>query len=70
MAPGSTRTLAFRVRGTLPRGTHAIKAIASANGVSYQSGYIPIEYPHINPQRIYRPSTISVNAVDVVLLRG
>ncbi|HEV2016749.1 MAG TPA: PIG-L family deacetylase [Gemmatimonadaceae bacterium] len=67
MAPGSTRTLAFRVRGTLPRGTHTVKAIASAKGVSYQSGYIPIEYPHINPQRIYRPSTMSVNAVDVAL---
>jgi hypothetical protein len=30
-------------------------------------GYVPIEYPHINPQRIYRPSTISVNAVDIAL---
>jgi LmbE family N-acetylglucosaminyl deacetylase len=67
MAPGSTRTLAFRARGALQRGTHVIKAVASANGKSYESGYIPIEYPHINPQRIYRPSTISVNAVDVVL---
>ena len=67
MEPGSTRTLAFKVRGALPRGIHAIKAVASANGRSYQSGYIPIEYPHINPQRIYRPSRISVNAVDVAL---
>jgi len=67
MEPGSTRTLAFRVRGALPRGTHVIKAVASARGGSYESGYIPIEYSHINPQRIYRPSTISVNAVDVVL---
>jgi LmbE family N-acetylglucosaminyl deacetylase len=65
--PGSTRTLAFKVRGALPRGIHSIQAVASANGRSYQSGYIPIEYQHINPQRIYRPSTISVNAVDVAL---
>jgi LmbE family N-acetylglucosaminyl deacetylase len=67
MTRGSTRTLAFRVRGALPRGTHQITATASANGKSYQSGYIPIEYPHIDPERIYRPSTISVNAVDLVL---
>jgi hypothetical protein len=67
MAPGATRTLTFRVRGTLPRGTHQISATASAKGRSYQIGYIPIEYPHINPQRIYRPSTISVNAADVAL---
>jgi LmbE family N-acetylglucosaminyl deacetylase len=67
MAPGATRTLVFRLRGTLSRGTHEIAAMATAKGKSYRSGYIPIEYPHINPQRIYRPSTISLNAVDVTL---
>jgi LmbE family N-acetylglucosaminyl deacetylase len=67
MAPGATRTLTFKVRGALPRGTHQITATASAKGKSYQTGYVPIEYPHINPQRIYRPSTISVNAVGVAL---
>jgi len=67
MTPGATRTLTFRVTGVLSRGTPLITATASAKGKSYQTGYIPIEYPHINPQRIYRPSTISVNAVDVVL---
>ena len=67
MAPGATRTLIFRVRGALPRGTHQISATASAKGKSFQIGYVPIEYPHINPQRIYRPSTITLKAVDVVL---
>jgi LmbE family N-acetylglucosaminyl deacetylase len=67
MAPGATQTLAFKVNGTLPRGTHEIAVTATAKGRSYQTGYVPIEYPHINPQRIYRPSTISVNAVDVAL---
>ena len=67
MTPGATRTLIFRVKGTLPGGTHHITATATAHGKTYQTGYIPIEYPHINPQRIYRPSTISVNAVEVAL---
>jgi LmbE family N-acetylglucosaminyl deacetylase len=67
MAPGSVRTLAFSVRGKLPRGSHVITATASAKGESYRSGYMPIEYPHIDPQRIYRPSTLAINAVDVVL---
>ena len=67
MAPGATRTLTFKVRGTLPRGTHEIAATATAKGKSYRTGYIPIEYPHINPQRIYRPSTLTINAADVVL---
>jgi len=67
MTPGATRTLTFRVRGALARGSHQISATASVKGRSYQTGYVPIEYPHINPQRIYRPSTISVNAIDVAL---
>lgn len=70
MAPGATRTLAFRVRGALPRGTRRITATASAEGKSYRTGYLPIEYPHISPERIYRPSTITVNAVDLVLPPG
>jgi hypothetical protein len=38
-----------------------------AKGQSFQTGYIPIEYPHINPQRIYRPSTLTIIAAEVVL---
>jgi LmbE family N-acetylglucosaminyl deacetylase len=67
MAPGSTRALSFRVTGVIPGGMHEIAASASAGGQTYRTGYIPIEYPHINPQRIYRPATISVNAVEVAL---
>jgi len=67
MAPGATRTLIFNLKGTLARGTHEITATASARGKSYATGYIPIEYPHINPQRIYRPSTLSIVAADVIL---
>lgn len=67
MAPVAMQVVTFKVRGTLPRGTHQITATATANGKSYQTGYVPIEYPHINPQRIYRPSTIKINAVDVAL---
>jgi LmbE family N-acetylglucosaminyl deacetylase len=67
MAPGSVRTLAFRVRGKLSRGSHVITATASAKGQAFRAGYVPIDYPHIEPQRIYRPSMLAINAVDVVL---
>jgi LmbE family N-acetylglucosaminyl deacetylase len=67
MAPGATRTLTFAVHGSLSRGTHAITATAFAHGKYFRTGYIPIEYPHIDPERIYRPSTLAINAVDVVL---
>ena len=67
MAPGATRTLTFKVSGTVSRGTHEIAATATAKGQSYRTGYIPIDYPHINPQRIYRLSKLVINAADVTL---
>jgi hypothetical protein len=67
ITPGATRVVIFKVKGSLPRGTHQISATAMAKGKSFQTGYIPIEYPHIDPQRIYRPSTLTINAADVVL---
>jgi LmbE family N-acetylglucosaminyl deacetylase len=67
ITPGATRVIIFKVKGSLPRGTHRVTATAIAKGQSFQTGYIPIEYPHINPQRIYRPSTLTINAADVVL---
>jgi LmbE family N-acetylglucosaminyl deacetylase len=70
LSAGGTRTLIFRVRGSLPRGLHQITATAGAKGSTFRSGYVPIEYPHINPQRIYRPSTMTITAADVVLPAG
>ena len=67
ISPGGTRTLTFRLRGNLARGLQQITATASAKGKTFQSGYVPIEYPHINPQRIYRPSTLAMSGVDLVL---
>ena len=67
MAPGATRAVIFKVSGSLSRGTHQVAAMARAKGGSFQTGYIPIEYPHINPQRIYRSSTLTINAADVIL---
>jgi LmbE family N-acetylglucosaminyl deacetylase len=67
LAPGATRTLTFRVRGTLPKGTHEIRAVAEAKGQQFRSGYVPIEYEHIDPDRIYRPATLTINSIDLLL---
>ena len=67
MAAGSTRTLIFKLRGSLARGTHEVAATARARGGEYRTGYVPIEYSHINPQRIYRPSKLTITATDVAL---
>jgi hypothetical protein len=34
------------------------------DGKTYSNGYIPIEYEHITPERIYRPSTVTISAID------
>ncbi len=60
-----TRTVTFRVRGRLAPGTHAVSALANAGSETFASGYIPIEYDHISPQRLYRPATVSLKAVDL-----
>jgi LmbE family N-acetylglucosaminyl deacetylase len=67
IAPNGTRTLAFRVRGRLSPGMHEISATATAKTLSFHNGYVPIEYPHIDPQRIYRPSTLTISAAAVAL---
>jgi len=67
IGPNGTRTIAFRVRGRLSPGMHQITATATAKSLSFQNGYVPIEYPHIEPQRIYRPSTLTISAADVAL---
>ena len=65
-----TRRITFRIRGRLPAGDHTISATATAAGRSYTSGYIPIDYDHITPQRIFRPSSVRLRAVDVNVPAG
>jgi hypothetical protein len=67
IGPNGTRTLAFRVRGRLSPGMQGISATATAKSLTFRNGYVPIEYPHIDPQRIYRPSTLTISAADVAL---
>ena len=62
-----TRTVEFRVHGTLPPGRHAISAVAESEGRRYTEGYTLIEYDHIRPQRLYRDARIELSAVDVQL---
>ncbi|HEX6965123.1 MAG TPA: PIG-L family deacetylase [Gemmatimonadaceae bacterium] len=66
-ALGATRTVTFRVRGRVRAGTDTISVAAATDGARFTTGYIPIAYPHITPQTLYRPSTIELQAVDVKL---
>src|SRR5688572_15812398 len=62
-----TRTVTFKVRGRLSPGVHQLGAMASAGGRTYESGYVPIDYEHISPERLYRPATVALHAVDIAI---
>nr|MDQ6886444.1 PIG-L family deacetylase [Gemmatimonadota bacterium] len=64
---GSVRSVTFTVRGSLAPGRHTVSASVESAGQHYTAGYIPIEYDHIHPQRIYRDAAMSLEAVDVKL---
>ncbi|MDQ6830058.1 MAG: PIG-L family deacetylase [Gemmatimonadota bacterium] len=64
---GAQRSADFRIVGRLPKGEHHIAAVAESNGERFSVGYVPIEYDHIRPQRLYRNAAITVQAVDVKL---
>ena len=61
----ATRTVTFRVRGRLGAGAHTLAATAVVDGRSYARGYIPIEYEHITPERIYRDARVAIHAIDI-----
>ena len=59
------RTVTFRIRGRLPAGAHRIAARAESDGQVFDTGYDLVDYEHIRRQRIYRPATMMLSAVDV-----
>ena len=61
----ATRTVTFRVKGKLDPGDHAVAATALLDGRSFGRGYVPIEYEHITPERIYRNAEVAIHAIDI-----
>jgi hypothetical protein len=55
------------VRGKLSPGTHNLEAIAKEDGITSRTGYVPIDYEHIRPERQYRDAVVAIKAVDVVV---
>jgi LmbE family N-acetylglucosaminyl deacetylase len=67
-APGeAVEQVTFQVRGTLAPGRHVIRASASSNGETFANGFTAVAYEHIRTQRLYRPSILALEAVDVAL---
>jgi LmbE family N-acetylglucosaminyl deacetylase len=66
----ATASVEFKLSGTLEPGKHQIGVTAAAGGESFRDGYTLIDYPHINPRRIYRDAQSVIEAVDVELPKG
>jgi hypothetical protein len=62
---GATAVVTFHLRGRLPPGPHRISARVESNGEAFTTGYTLIDYDHIEPQRVYRPATLDLSAVNV-----
>ena len=70
IAPNGVRTLTFKLNGALPSGEHEVSAVATAGGRNYSVGYVPIEYEHIPPQRMYRPASVQITSIPVTVPAG
>ncbi len=60
----------FAVRGQLSPGRHVVGAVAVSGGETFTTGFQRVAYDHIRTQRLYRPATLGIEAVDVNLPRA
>jgi LmbE family N-acetylglucosaminyl deacetylase len=70
LAAFGTRRVEFRVTGSLVSGSATLGATATADGHDYHVGYVPIEYDHIRPQKLYRDAVVQLVSVDVKVPTG
>ncbi|MEN9509152.1 MAG: hypothetical protein RLZZ621_1715 [Gemmatimonadota bacterium] len=60
-----TAIVEFRLRGQLAEGWHAVRAYAVHEQVAANNGSYLIEYPHIDPLRLYGAAGMRLSAVTV-----
>ncbi len=64
---GATRTVIFRATGRLAAGVHIVRAVVLDGAQRDSNGFIPIEYDHITPERMYRSADVSIQSVNVIV---
>lgn len=69
-APERVQLVTFNVRGQLTPGRHEVGVQARSGAATYATGYSTVHYDHIQPQRLYRPATLGIEAVDAKFPRG
>lgn len=70
LPPNGSARVAFTMSGSVRPGTAEIRAVARSEGTAFVEGFTLIDYPHIPPQRFYRPATMRITAVDVRVPAG
>ena len=60
----------FSLRGRLAPGTDSIRVVTEAAGQRFTSGYQLVEYPHIEPRRLYHAAALALHVVDVRIPPG
>jgi hypothetical protein len=69
-AGGSPLTITYKIRGQLPAGRHVLDVLATEGGRTFAEGYTTVAYDHITARRMYRPSKVTLEAVDVAATSG
>jgi LmbE family N-acetylglucosaminyl deacetylase len=69
-AGGAARTITFRIRGQLPTGRHMVEVAAIDSGRTFSQGYTTVDYEHMTARRMYRPSRLTLEAVDISATTG
>jgi LmbE family N-acetylglucosaminyl deacetylase len=66
---GERATYAFKLKAPSisTEAEKSISAVAKVDGNDYQQGYQLLVYPHIEPQMLYRASTIQAKELDVMV---
>lgn len=70
LAPNATQELYLTLTGQLVAGRHDFGVGAESDGTVYVEGFRAIEYPHINPVRMYRQSSAYLLAVPITVPRA
>jgi LmbE family N-acetylglucosaminyl deacetylase len=65
-----TRRVEFRITGALAPGQDTVRATAESDGATFSEGYVPIEYDHIRPQKLYRPAMLTLSVADIKIPPG
>jgi hypothetical protein len=69
-AGGAAQTITFRIRGQLPTGRHTVDVAAVDSGRTFAQGYTTVDYEHMTARRMYRPSRLTLEAVDISATTG